>query len=350
MPIAINRHLTRLKAYVPGEQPTEPGWIKLNTNENPYPPAPEVTNVLRRFDPERARRYPPPDCTALRKAIGAALDWPADGVLITNGSDEALRVLAHAYLNAGDRVGMLWPTYSYYPLLGALFGAKTVRFKAGRSGEWPATRLDLRGIQLFFLANPNPPFGTFYEPERIEELVRANRRTLFVIDEAYKEFAGADCMNLLRRYDNVVLTRTFSKSHALAGLRVGFVLAHPARMAPLLVVCDSYNVNAMSQLAGLAAWEAADYYRRRTMRIVTERERTARRLRELEFDVLPSQGNFLFARHSNAKRLFLQLKERRILVRYFDTPETRDGLRITIGTRRQMDALIAALREIFEQR
>jgi histidinol-phosphate aminotransferase len=342
MTTSINRHLIGLEPYVPGEQPTEPGWVKLNTNENPYPPAPEVAEVMRAFAPDRARLYPPPDCAALRRAIGETFDWPPDGVLVTNGSDEALRLIAHSYLNAGDTAGMLWPTYSYYPLVGGLFGAASATFEVGRRGEWPAA-VNLDGVKVFFLANPNPPYGTFYESERIGEMVAAHRDILFAIDEAYTEFAGGDCLSLLRRCENVFISRTFSKSHALAGLRVGFVLARPEQLQPLLVACDSYNVNAMSQLAALAAWRARDYYRARIASVIETREATAKQLAGLGLEVLPSGGNFLFARHPDAPRLFRQLKERRILVRYFDTPPTRDGFRITIGTPDQMDALAAAL-------
>jgi histidinol-phosphate aminotransferase len=340
----MNRHLVGVEPYVPGEQPTEAGWVKLNTNENPYPPAPEVADVMRSFAPDRARLYPPPDCAPLRRAVGETLDWPPDGVLVTNGSDEGLRLLGHAYLNPGDKVGMVWPTYSFYPLIGKMFGAAIAMFEVGRSGEWP-DRLDLNGAKIFYLANPNPPYGTFYEPERVAGLAASHPEVLFVIDEAYAEFAGNDCLPLLRRFENVILVRTFSKSHALAGLRVGFVLARPEQLMPLLVVCDSYNVNAMSQLAGLAAWRARDYYRGRSAKVIEVREAGARRLRELGFDVLPSGANFVFARHGEAPRLFRQLKNRKILVRYFDTPQTRDGLRITIGTPEEMDILLAALTE-----
>jgi len=345
MPLSMNRHLVGVEPYVPGEQPAEAGWIKLNTNENPYPPAPEVAEVMRSFAPDRARLYPPPDCVALRRAVGETLGWPPDGVLVTNGSDEGLRLLGHAFLNPGDKVGMVWPTYSFYPLIAKMFGAGMTVFEAGRRGEWP-DRLDLSGVKVFYLANPNPPYGTFYDVERVAGLAASHPDVLFVLDEAYAEFAGADGLPLLRRFENVVIVRTFSKSHALAGLRVGLVLARPEQLVPLMVVCDSYNVNAMSQLAALAAWRARDYYRERNAKVVEGREASAKRLKELRFDVLPSSANFVFARHREAPRLFQQLKERRILVRYFDTPQTRDGLRITIGTPEEMDALIAALTEL----
>ncbi|MBM3335768.1 aminotransferase class I/II-fold pyridoxal phosphate-dependent enzyme [Candidatus Sumerlaeota bacterium] len=342
MTTPINRHLPGLEPYVPGEQPVEPGWIKLNTNENPHPPAPEVSEVVRSFGPDCARLYPPPESPALRRAIAETLDWPAEGIMITNGSDEALRLVAHSYLNAGDAVGMLWPTYSYYPLLGAMFGATAKQSQVGRSGQWPA-QFDLDGVRVFFLANPNPPYGTFYSAHIAEEVVASHSDVLFVIDEAYVEFAGDDCLSLLRRHENALIVRTFSKSHALAGLRVGFIMARPEQLRPLQIVRDSYNVNAISQLAGLAAWKAREYYQRRTAGIIETRETTARRLAQLGFDILPSGANFIFARHGEAARLFSELRERKILVRYFAPPPTHDGLRITIGLPEQMDALIAAV-------
>jgi len=341
----INANIRGLAGYVPGEQPAEPGWIKLNTNENPYPPAPEVADAIRSFEPDRVRLYPPPDAPELRRLIGETLGWPPENILITNGSDEALRMICHAFLNPRDRVGMLAPTYTLYPILGRLFGAEIVESPVGPEGEWPE-RLEFQGVKVFFIANPNPPYGTFYSPEQIATVVASHPDVLFVIDEAYVEFAPNDCLGPLHELDNILIVRTFSKSRSLAGLRVGFVLGHGERMAPLWVVRDSYNVNALSQAAAEAAWEAGDYYEAKIAQVVAERKRASARLAELGFRVLPSGGNFIFARHAEAPRLFGELKERRILVRHFDAPPTRDGLRITIGTPEQMDSLAEALRDI----
>lgn len=344
----VNQNIVGLEAYVPGEQPTDPDWVKLNTNENPFPPAPQVVEVLRSFDPELIRRYPQPDSAPLREAIAQRLDWPADGIVVTNGSDEALRMLCHAFLNRGERIAMLEPTYSLYPILGRMFGAESLRSRVGRGGELP-DRLELDGAKMFFLANPNPPFGTHFRADELAGIIALHEDILFVIDEAYVEFAPSDCLGLLHEFENVLVVRTFSKSHALAGLRVGFVLGDPDRIAPLWVVRDSYNVNALSQAAALAAWQARDYYRLRTARIVEARRRAEQRLGEMGFDVLPSEANFLFARHHHAPRIFMELKKRKILVRYFDSPETRDGLRITVGTDEQMETLYSALSEILER-
>jgi histidinol-phosphate aminotransferase len=341
----VNQFLIGLHPYAPGEQPTEPGWVKINTNENPYPPAPEVKEALCAIDPELLRKYPPPDATAFREAVGRTFGWPADGVMITNGSDEGLRMLCHAYLNPGDRIGMLWPTYSLYPTLGRMFGADSVYSPVGRRGEWPE-EIDLDGVKLFFLANPNPPFGTFYEPRRIEALVASRPDVLFAVDEAYVMFAPASCMALLREHGNLFVLRTFSKSHGLAGLRIGLLFGPLDRMEPLRIVRDSYNVNAASQLAGIAAWKANRYYEECARKVVATRRSTVARLAALGFDVLPSDANFIFARHPKAKAIYEGLKARRILVRYFDSPETRDGLRITIGTPEEMETMISAVEEM----
>lgn len=342
MNLKINRHLEGLEPYVPGEQPTESGWVKLNTNENPYPPAPEVLAALRSLEPESARKYPPPDCAPLRRAIAEDLDWEPEGILVTNGSDEALRMICHAYLNEGDRVGMLRPTYSLYPILARMFGGAVAEIPVGPGGEWPG-HMDLDGVRVFFIANPNPPYGTFYKPDRVAELASMHDDILFAVDAAYIEFAPDDCVRLLREFKNVFIIRTFSKSHSLAGLRVGFILGHPEEMAPLWVVRDSYNVNAASQAAALAAWQAHDYYQTQNDHISEVREATVAKLAELGFKVLPSKANFVFARHKKAPQLFEQLKKKQILVRYFDSPETHDGLRITIGTPKEMEALFKAL-------
>lgn len=344
----MNRDLEGLDPYIPGEQPTEPGWVKLNTNENPYPPAPGVFKAVKCFDAEFMRKYPAPDAAALREAIGESFGWPADGVLVTNGSDEALRMFCHAFLNPGDKIGMLWPTYSLYPILGRMFGAETLASRVGPSGEWP-DRIEFEDVKLFFLANPNPPYGTLYDEKNVASIVASHPDIVFVIDAAYVEFAPGDCASLLFELDNVFITRTFSKSHALAGLRVGYVLGKPKRMRPLWVIRDSYNVNAVSQAAALAAWEDREYYNSTLEKVVGERDVAVAKLAELGFKVLPTAANFLFARHPKAPEIFKELKKRKILVRYFDSPETYDGLRITVGTSEDMAALFNALWDILSK-
>jgi histidinol-phosphate aminotransferase len=343
----MNRQLQGLDAYVPGEQPTGPGWVKLNTNENAYPPAPEVIEAIRDFDPQGIRKYPNPTGLALREAIADSFEWAVEGTMITNGSDEGLRMLCHAFLNPGDRVGMLWPTYSLYPILGRMFGAETAKSPVGRNGEWPDT-FAFENVKLFFLANPNPPYGTFYEERQIANIIASHPDVIFVIDAAYLEFShhACSCSTLMLEFDNLFILQTFSKGHAMAGLRVGFLLGHPERMEPLWVVRDSYNVNTVSQAAALEAWNARGYYQDILAKVSRTRESTRARLAELGFEVLPSEANFVFARHAEAPRIFEELKRRKILVRYFDAPETHDGLRITIGTPEQMDKLFGALAEI----
>lgn len=349
MNLVTNPWIAQLEAYIPGEQPREPGYIKLNTNESPYPPAPEVLEAVRKAADEALfNKYPDPTSSALRAALAQQAGVSPSQILVGNGSDEVLRLLCHAFLRGteGDRIGMVHPTYSLYKTLAAMFGCGTVVYDPQPPEYRIPAEVREAPVRILFIANPNPPIGTLYASGELAALAAADPTRLLVVDEAYVDFAGQDALQVFHAHENVVISRTFSKSYSLAGLRVGYVIAREPVIAQLDKVRDSYNVNRVSQAAAEAALRAAEYYRDRCAQIREDREYLAGRLRSLGFEVPPSHGNFVFARRSDAPELYRQLKERKILVRYFSDPALADGIRITIGTRAELNALLAAIERL----
>ena len=341
----LNPHIANLAPYVPGEQPQDKKYIKLNTNENPYPPAPGVEDVIRNFDFNAARKYPDPLSTKLREAIAERFGFTADNIVVGNGSDEILRMICHAFPTSGDNVGQLEPSFTFYPVLNQMFGLNTVRFPVNNEGQ-PVKPLELDNVSLFFLANPNPPYGTPYAPAWIAEVAENNPECLIVVDEAYADFADENCLELVHKYQNIALSRTFSKSHSLAGMRIGYAIGNEWLIEAMMRVRDIYNVNALSQAAALAAFQDAEYTRECAKKIRATRERTITEMQKLGFEISSSAGNFFFARCDNAAEIYQQLRDNGILVRYFSTPPVDSGLRITIGTDEEMDQLLAVLQSL----
>lgn len=339
----IRAAVRAMEGYTPGEQPQDGGYIKLNTNENPYPPSPRVREAIQRCATDEVRLYPDPMATALRDAAAARYDLPREYILAGNGSDELLAMVLRACVEVGDRVAYPSPTYSLYDTLVAIAGATAVRL------PWPADfalpdGLAEAGARVIFLCNPNAPSGTYVAVDELAAL-SAQASGLVVIDEAYVDFADDSALRLVRERSNVVVLRTLSKSFSLAGLRVGLAFGAPPVIAELCKVKDSYNLSRVSIAAGAAALADYDVMREHTRRIRATRARLSAGLRALGYDVPPSQANFVLARRPgrNQRATYEALKERRILVRYFATPELSDALRITIGTEAEIDALLAAL-------
>lgn len=333
--------LDAVEAYLPGEQPTDPEVIKLNTNEFPYPPAPEVLEAIRRQACDALRMYPDPTAAGVREALAVRHGIDPRWILVGNGSDEILRLLAHAYLEAGRRLAIVEPTYTLYEVLAGQFQAQVHTYpledgehlpKALFEGDWTAC----------FLPVPNPPLGTVFPEPALRRLVETGR--LVVLDGAYMDFAqGPDPLDLLERFPNLVLTRSFSKSFGMAGLRLGYAMAHPELLGLLHKLRDSYNINRVSQAAGVAAVGAEAYYADRCAEIVRSRQWLSEELAARGFFVHVSQGNFVLARNRAAPRIYEALKRRGILVRYFARPGLEDGLRITIGTPAENAALVETL-------
>jgi len=340
-----------MTGYVPGEQPapeslTGAKVVKLNTNENPYPPSPEVIEAARRAADETLRLYPDPTARCLRDAASRAYGFPAEWIVAGNGSDELLAMLLRACAPEGARVAYPVPTYSLYRTLVRAQGAREVEIPWAEGYGIPEG-LASAGARLVFLCRPNAPTGTMVPVDDVRALARSLDCVLCV-DEAYVDFADSEddnCLELVREFDNVVVLRTLSKSFSLAGARVGLGFAKPALVEALAKVKDSYNLNRMSLAVGAAALDDIDHMRGNATRIRKTRARLAERLAELGFDVLPSQANFVFARigHPRSRELYEALKAQGILVRYFDQEDVREGLRITVGADAEVDALLDAL-------
>lgn len=345
----VNEIIKKLNPYIPGEQPKGGGFIKLNTNENPYPPSPAVIKAIKEAMSEKLRLYPDPEFRELRRV--AARRWrlsPAQ-IFVGNGSDEVLRLIFQCYLSRGDSIGSIFPTYILYETLANLFGAEIVFYELNADLSLPAKFFSSLPHKIICISNPNPPFGTLYEIEEITAVCRVNPESIIIVDEAYVDFAQKNALELLRKFNNVVITRSFSKSHGLAGLRIGFAIAQPEVIANLFKAKDSYNVNALAQRAAIAALNDSHYYHKQIRKIIAERERLTAELKKIGFEVLPSEANFIFARWRNdARWLYEGLKKQKILVRYFDHPRLASGLRISIGKQSENRTLIAKLKELIK--
>ena len=329
---------------MPGEQPgAGRRVIKLNTNENPYPPSPRVLEALARAVDASVRLYPDPEATALRTLAARLYSVPVDHVLAGNGSDEVIALLLRATVDPGDRVAFPAPTYSLYDTMVAVQGGEVVRVPWPPDFTLPPALSDT-GAKLTFLCNPNSPSGTFVPVDQIEALARAVRG-LLVVDEAYVDFAHDHALRLVGRLPNVVVLRTLSKSFSLAGLRVGFVVAQPDLLAGLRTVKDSYNLNRLSQVAAEAALADLPTMQANVARIRATRATLTAGLERLGYAVLPSEANFVLARRVGVDQapVARALAERDILVRHFPVPELADALRITVGTDSEIAALLDAL-------
>lgn len=346
MSVKPNAAVASLEPYVPGEQPRDPAVIKLNTNESPYPASPQVADAVARCAAEGGfNKYPDPQSTALRQALANHLGVPISTIIAGNGSDEILRMVCHAFLDpaARDTIAVLEPTYVLYETLAAMFGCATERFRCPPGQFTLPPALAESRSKIVFIANPNPPLGAQFDLAQLERIAESNRDRLLVVDEAYVDFTVGTAVAAVPRHENLLVTRTFSKSASLAGLRVGYAIGQPALIDTLLKIKDSYNLNRVSQAAATAAVESWDYYAEKAEAIRRDREHLAQGLRARGFSVPQSNGNFVFALRSDARTVYTELKARNILVRYFDTPSLSGGVRITVGTRDQLAALLAAL-------
>jgi len=345
-----------LHAYVPGEQPRIPGLIKLNTNENPYPPSPKVLRAVKAAVDGRLRLYPPPTAHALRERLAKLHGCKAENVIVGNGSDELLAMAVRAFVEPGrGRAQWLSPAYSLYPVIVRQHGAKLGSAPLQRDFSLPSTAALRKSknwsfdAALTFVTTPNAPSGRGYETRELEALARALKGVV-ILDEAYVDFASEDAMRL-HRLPNVLVSRTFSKGFSLCFQRVGYFVGPATLIAALDKIRDSYNVNGLGQIAALATLDDLPYYRRNAKRIVATRTWLSRRLYALGFDVLPSETNFIFTKPPKlaAKQWLAELRKRKILVRWFDYPATRDYLRITIGTDAEARAVVKAAKAILER-
>jgi histidinol-phosphate aminotransferase len=381
-----------LHAYVPGEQPKIKGLIKLNTNENPYPPSPNVLKAVKAAVDGRLRLYPNPKAQPLREKLAKYYRCKPEHIIVGNGSDELLALATRAFVEPAERglpgrsapvrgeprgsVGALrrgeaagsaavrsryvvqyfTPSYSLYPVLADIHGALRNPFPLKPDFSLPTVK-ELRSsgrwdfdAALTFITTPNAPSGRGYSTKELEALCRAQKGVV-ILDEAYVDFADENALKLALKYPHVIASRTFSKAYSLCFQRVGYFVGHPELIAALDKIRDSYNVNGLGQMAALATLDDLAYYRKNFQRIVETRERTARELTLLGFRVLASQTNFLFVRQKvfSARAWLQKLRDRKILVRWFDYPGTKDYLRITIGSEAEMKALLKAASKILSR-
>lgn len=342
--------IVSMVGYVPGFQPPDiASWIKLNTNENPYPPSPKVKKaIVTELNNEAVllRTYPSASSEKLRQAAAELYGFDPSWVIMANGSDEVLNNLIRACAGEGEEIGYVHPSYSYYATLAEIQGAKVRTFALTddfRIADFP----ERYSGKVFFLTTPNSPLGFAFPLEYVEELA-TRCDGLLVVDEAYADFADANALDLVRRYPNVVITRTLSKSYALAGMRLGLAIARPEIIAALDKIRDHYNLDRLAQAACVAALEDQDYFCDRRNQVVAIRQFFTAELRKIGYTVIDSQGNFVFAAppDCNGRRVYDRLYGCKILVRHFSDPLLAHGLRISIGTREEMERTLTVLREI----
>jgi len=363
----IRSLVQRLHPYVPGEQPKVDGLIKLNTNENPYPPSPKVLAAVKAAVDGRLRLYPNPTSAPLREKLAKLHGCKPENIIVGNGSDELLALVVRAFVDPVGQaqnwvktrsmgksfVQFFHPSYSLYPVLTAIHGARTNAVPLNLDFDIPSQRELKRGRQwdfqaaLTFVTTPNAPTGRGYATARLWEFCAAQKGVV-VLDEAYADFAEENALTLALNFPNVLVARTFSKAFSLCFQRVGYCLGASDLISALHKIRDSYNVNGLGQIAAMATLDCLSYYRANFQRIIAARQQLSRAMAELGFQVFPSQANFILVRPPRFPAVvwLRKLRERKILVRWFDDPVLRDYLRISIGTPEDVEALVKAAKGI----
>lgn len=341
-----------LTPYTPGEQPRDQKYIKLNTNESPFPPSPRA-QAYARAAAEDLQLYSDPACTELIQKAAQVWGVEPDQIIFTNGSDDILNFAFMAFCDANHPAAFPDITYGFYSVFAKLNGVPYTEIPLQE--DYTIRLSDYLGLnKTIFIANPNAPTGLALSLEQIEEILRTNPDHVVVIDEAYVDFGAESAVGLVNRYDNLLVTQTFSKSRSMAGARLGLGIGSKALIGDLNTVrysTNPYNINRMTMAAGLGALEDEAYFRANCAAIMENRNWTAAALKELGFFVLDSLANFLFAAHPQipGKTLYLRLKEKGVLVRHFDKPRLKDFNRITVGSRQQMETFLSTVKEIMEE-
>lgn len=345
----LNKRYQEMDAYVPGEQPRDMDYIKLNTNESPYPPAPSVVEVIGKEDVEFLRLYSDPTCRVLKEKLANLYGVKAENIFLSNGSDD---ILNFAFFAFGKDKGACFPdiTYGFYKVFAQLHGVngEQIPLKEDFTVDY---RDYVNKDRFIVIANPNAPTGISIPLWQIEEIVKTNPDTVVVIDEAYVDFGGESCYKLTEKYDNLLVVRTFSKSRCLAGGRLGYAIGAKGLIEDLEKIkysTNPYNVNRLTAKLGEATVDAEDYYREKCAEIINTREWTKNKLEKLGFTVLDSKANFLFAKTDAVKGedMYALLKKKGILVRHFNADRIKEYNRITIGTKEQMERFVAAVKDI----
>lgn len=348
----FDTRLKSLEAYTPGEQPRDMKYIKLNTNESPYPPSPKVIKAMAERELcERMRLYPDPECTALREKLSSVIGVSPDELVMTNGSDEALSFVFMAF----SEKGVIFPeiSYGFYKVFAELYG---LNYRAiPLNDDFTINADDYIGTdETVVIANPNAPTGIYMPLDEIEKIAKANPERLVVIDEAYIDFGGESAVDLTKKYNNLLVIQTFSKSRSMAGARLGFAVGNAEIIRDMNTVrfsTNPYNINSATLAMGEATAEDNGYYMDNCKKIIETRAYTVKKLEEMGFCVLDSKCNFIFAKHErlDGEKYYLELKRRGVLVRHFTKEKIKDYNRITIGTPEMMEVFLSKTREILSE-
>lgn len=343
------KNLRNIEPYVPGEQSKDKDIVKINANENPYPPSPKAAEVLKSFDTNKLRFYPSANSTKLKEAIAKYYKVDVSNVFVGNGSDDVLAVAFQSFFNSEKPIVYPDLTYSFYPVWCSLFGIKYKNYPVGDDFRInPEDYKEKNGGVV--IPNPNAPTSLGEGLDFVEKILDYNQDSVVIIDEAYVDFGGTSSIPLIDKYENLLVTGTFSKSRSLAGLRIGFAIGSKALIDVMEAVKNSYNsytVDSLSIEMGAASIEDDEYFKSTCKKVIKTRERVTLELEKLGFDVLDSQTNFIFATHNkhNMKALFEYLKTQKVFIRYFSLPRIENYVRITIGTNEEMDIFLEKTKE-----
>ena len=343
------KNLRNIEPYVPGEQSKDKDIVKINANENPYPPSPKAAEVLKSFDTNKLRFYPSANSTKLKEAIAKYYKVDVSNVFVGNGSDDVLAVAFQSFFNSEKPIVYPDLTYSFYPVWCSLFGIKYKNYPVGDDFRInPEDYKEKNGGVV--IPNPNAPTSLGEGLDFVEKILNYNQDSVVIIDEAYVDFGGTSSIPLIDKYENLLVTGTFSKSRSLAGLRIGFAIGSKALIEVMEAVKNSYNsytVDSLSIEMGAASIEDDEYFKSTCKKVIKTRERVTLELEKLGFDVLDSQTNFIFVTHNrhNMKSLFEYLKTQKVFIRYFSLPRIENYVRITIGTNEEMDIFLEKTKE-----
>jgi len=338
-----------MSGYTPGEQPKVMDLLKLNTNENPYPPCPGVVDGLKNIDTERLRLYPDPSADKLRDTIAEVYGYKRENIIVSNGSDDMLTIAFRAFSDAHNKVAFLEPTYSLYPVLANLQSCQYIEIPLNDDFSIKDDLLEKAApSNLLILTRPNAPTANCIAIDDMRKIC-SEFDGIVLIDEAYADFSADNCIDFVREFPNVIVSRTVSKSYSLAGLRLGFAIGSAEIIAGMMKVKDSYNVNMLTQYLAEIAIRDQEYLNETVAKIKASRTKLTEELKALGFKVVDSQSNFLFTSppDGDAEKLFKFLREENIIVRYFPGKKTAKYIRITIGTEEQLERLINFLKKIF---
>lgn len=339
-----------IEPYVPGEQPKDRKYIKLNTNENPYPPSPKVIEAIKKAADKNLQLYPDPNCDELRSTVANYYKLSLDQVFVGNGSDEVLAFSFMAFFNQNNPILIPDITYSFYEVYVKLFNLKKILIHVDENFDFSIDSFCATNGGIV-IANPNAPTTKYLSVESLKKIIECNSESVVIIDEAYVDFGGESLVKFINDYPNLLIIQTLSKSRALAGLRVGFAFGHKVLIEGLNRIknsINSYTLDRLSLAGAKASFEDDAYFKNIGLKIINTRKKVIPSLEKLGFKVLESKANFLFASHEiiNAKTIFNELRNNGILVRYFDKPKINNFLRISIGTEEDMEVLIEKLEEI----